>query len=209
MTTAGEGVAPAPALGGGLPELLADAWLVVVDPQRVFADPGSPWGSPMFAGALGPVRDLAGASGLGPDRTLVTRWLPDRERQGSWADYFARWSFADRPDEDPLFDLVPDATGLSSRPTVDARTFGKWGDPLRQVVGPAPTLVLAGVSTDCCVVATALAAADGGARVLIAADACAGSSPEAHAAALQVMGLYDPQIRLVTSADVVGALADR
>jgi len=31
----------------------ADGWLVVVDPQVVFADPStSPWGSPMWAAAV-------------------------------------------------------------------------------------------------------------------------------------------------------------
>ena len=57
-------------------------WLVVVDPQRVFADPGSPWGSPMFAATLEPVRALAARL-----PTIVTRWVPapDAERVGSVA----------------------------------------------------------------------------------------------------------------------------
>ena len=37
-----------------LPDL-TDAWLVVIDPQRVFADPSSEWGSPMWDAALGPI----------------------------------------------------------------------------------------------------------------------------------------------------------
>ena len=40
-----------------LPDL-DDAWLVVVDPQRIFADPTSEWGSPMFDAALGPITSL-------------------------------------------------------------------------------------------------------------------------------------------------------
>lgn len=183
-----------------LPDL-SDAWLVVIDPQRVFADPSSEWGSPMWDAALGPIKSLR--SGFGADRTIVTRWLPGTDRRGSWGPYFERWPFADRPDTDPLFDPVSPAQGWSSRGTLDVSTFGKWGEGLTRITGETPTLVLAGVSTDCCVISTALPAADAGATVVVAADACAGSSEESHAAALHVMGLYAPQIEVVDSAQVL------
>lgn len=62
--------------------------------------------------------------------------------------------------------------------------------------------MLTGVATDCCVISTALAAADAGAHVTVVADACAGSTAENQAAALQVMGLYPPQITISDSAAV-------
>lgn len=181
-----------------------DAWLVVVDPQAVFASADSPWGSPFFGGALPNMRRLAAAFG---DRVIVTRWLPTADRSTSWGDYFEEWPFADRPSDDPLFDLAPGAEALSPHPTHDAPTFGKWGPGLESRVGPAPHLVLAGVSTDCCVISTALGAADAGAHVSVAADACAGSSAENHAAALHVMGLYAPQIVISDTATVLAAPA--
>jgi nicotinamidase-related amidase len=185
-----------------LPDL-TDAWLVIIDPQKIFADVRSEWGSPMFDDAVGPIKSLR--SGFGADRTIVTRWLPGTERAGSWGPYFERWPFADQPDTDPLFDLVSPANGWSSRGTVDVSTFGKWGEGLTRLTGATPTLVLAGVSTDCCVISTALPAADAGATVVVAADACAGSSEDNHAAALQVMGLYAPQIEIVSSAEVLNS----
>ncbi|MBS1908072.1 MAG: cysteine hydrolase [Actinobacteria bacterium] len=176
-------------------------WLVVIDPQNIFAAPDSPWGSPMYPAAFANIRRLAEAAA---GRVLVTRWLPTADRRTSWGDYFAAWPFADKPADDPLYDLVPEARDLSPHPTLDAPTFGKWGaierflpfDRLRarsKGVGSAP-VVLTGVSTDCCVISTALAGADAGARITIAADACAGSDPANHAAALQVMSLYPPQL---------------
>ncbi len=185
-----------------LPDL-DDAWLVVIDPQRIFADPSSEWGSPMFDAALPQMKALR--SGFGADRTVLTRWVPGSDRSGSWAAYFERWPFADRPTTDPVFDLVGPAAGWSSRGTLDLTTFGKWGESLTRITGEHPTLVLAGVSTDCCVISTALPAADAGATVLVAADACAGASEEDHAAALRVMGLYDPQIVVTSSAEVLAA----
>lgn len=177
-----------------------DAWLVVIDPQRIFADPTSQWGSPMFAGIVGPVHRLAAVAG---ERTVVTRWVPAREPQGSWAAYLQAWPFADVPSDDPLLALVPEMADLSDR-VVSVPTFGKWGPDLEAITGATPHLVLVGVSTDCCVVSTALAAADAGATITVVTDACAGSTPENHRAAMDVMALYPPQITLATTDEVLG-----
>ncbi len=176
-----------------------DAWLVVIDPQRIFADPTSQWGSPMFPDIVDPVRRLAAAAG---ERTVVTRWVPARAPEGSWAAYLKAWPFADVPEDDPLLELVPEMTDLSQR-VVSVPTFGKWGPDLEAVTGPTPHLVLVGVSTDCCVVSTALAAADGGATLTVVTDACAGSTPENHRAAMDVMALYPPQITLATTEEIL------
>ena len=178
-----------------------DAWLVVIDPQAIFASADSAWGSPFFAEAVPRIQELAAAFG---DRVLVTRWMPTADRSTSWGDYFAAWPFADQPPSDPLFELVPAAAALSPHPTIDLPTFGKWGAELESIVGRGAHVVLAGVSTDCCVISTALAAADAGAHITVAADACAGSTAENHAAALQVMALYPPQITISDTATVLG-----
>jgi nicotinamidase-related amidase len=178
-------------------------WLIVIDPQTIFASPESPWGSPFFAEVMPRIRALADAFG---DRVLVTRWMPTADRSTSWGDYFAAWPFADRPPTDPLYALVPDAADLARHPTLDLPTFGKWGPEIEAIVGRGAHVVLAGVSTDCCVLSTALAAADAGARVTIAADACAGSTAENHAAAMHVMGLYPPQITISDTAAVLAGV---
>lgn len=176
-----------------------DAWLVVIDPQRIFADAASQWGSPMFPGIVEPVRRLASAAG---ERTVVTRWVPAPEPQGSWAAYLEAWPFADVPEGDPLLEVVPELADLGSE-VVSLPTFGKWGPALQAITGPTPHLVLAGVSTDCCVISTALAAADAGATITVVTDACAGSTPENQRAALDVMALYPPQITLATTEEVL------
>lgn len=181
---------------------MPEPWLVVIDPQRIFASADSPWGSPMFPGIVAPVRRLAGAH---RGRTVLTRWVPPDPARGSWAPYLAQWPFARRPADDPLFGLVDEVADLADHPgnhVVTAPTFGKWVPDLVALTGRTPHLVLAGVSTDCCVVSTALAAADAGATITLVRDACAGSTPENHEAALHVMGLYPPQIT-VASVDEV------
>lgn len=51
--------------------------------------------------------------------------------------------------------------------------------------------------------ATALPAADGGASVTVVGDACAGSDDTAHRRALEAMAVFDPQIRVRSTAEVL------
>ncbi|MFC7376617.1 cysteine hydrolase family protein [Brachybacterium sp. GCM10030267] len=187
------------------PDSEARPWLLVVDAQQIFADPASEWASPFWGGAWERIRELAVA--VGPERTVLTRWLPTADRRTAWGDYFAAWPFADVPAEDPLYDLVEQARGLSAHPTVDEPTFGKWGPQLAARIGAAPGtgphLLVTGVSTDCCVIATVLAAADAGMRVTVVTDAVAHSTRENGAAALHTMGLFEPQVDLRTTGDVI------
>ena len=45
---------------------------------------------------------------------------------------------------------------------------------------------------------------NGYATITVVTDACAGSTPENHRAAMDVMALYPPQITLATTEDVLG-----
>ncbi|WP_433274148.1 cysteine hydrolase family protein [Pseudonocardia xinjiangensis] len=176
------------------------AHLVVIDMQRVFADPGSEWATPRFAEIVPRIQALAGA--LAPAVTY-TRFLAPEQPSGAWRDYYARWPFALVPPGSLLYDLVPDFADPG--PTVDATTFSKWGPDLAARVGDG-VLVLASVSTDCCVLSTALAAADAGVAVRVVADACAGADDRSHAAALHVLGLFSPLIEVVDAAAVLASV---
>ena len=179
---------------------MSEPWLVVIDPQRIFADPASDWGSPMWPEAAKVIAELLPRYA---GRTIITRWVPPKRdaRVGSWEAYMQAWPFADRPPADPYFDLVDEFADVQAM-VVDAPTFGKW-DVLAPIVGEAPELVITGVSTDCCVISTVLPAADAGATITLVTDGCAGSTPENHAAALQVMALYPPQVTPVTAAELL------
>ncbi len=170
-----------------------EGWLVIVDPQVVFADPGvSPWGSPLFADAV--PRMAALAREFGRDRTVVTRFVADPSLGGSWEPYYDEWPFALVPGDDPLYAVVPELDGLAGH-VVTAGTFGKW-PVLADLVGPEARVTLAGVATDCCVISTALPMADAGVTIEVVADACAGSTRENHEHALATMALFGPQITI-------------
>ena len=173
-------------------------WLVVVDVQHVFADPDSPWGSPMMAGALPQLQRLVAAF---EGRTVATRFVAPQTPHGAWVPYYAEFDWALQPPDAPLYALL-DGVVPPSVPVVTRTTFGKWDDApdgLAAVTGGAGTLVVAGVSTDCCVLSTVLAAADAGVAVQVVTDACAGATPADHDRALAAMDLYAPLVALTTT----------
>ena len=176
----------------------APPWLAVIDMQNVFADPQSGWFTPRLAEIVGPITKLAAA--LAP-RVVFTRFVAPAAPAGAWQRYYEQWPFALQPPDARIYELA-DPFGAMSGPTLDATTFGKWGPDLAARAGAGP-LVLAGVSTDCCVLSTALAAADDGIGVRVVADACAGVDDESHANALHIMRLYSPLVDVVTLADIL------
>jgi len=115
---------------------------------------------------------------------------------GAWRRYYDLWPFALQPPDARIYELV-DEFAKEPAPTVTATTFGKVGDELYRMLGSG-RLVLTGVSTDCCVLSTALAAADDGVQVQVVADACAGVNDESHAKTLDILRLYSPLVEVVS-----------
>jgi len=183
-------------------------WLVVVDMQNVFAPPGanglpsaqgSPWASPDYARAREGIGRLLPAFG---ERVVYTRYVAPAEPEGAWVPYFEMWPFALVPEDDPLYDFAP-GIDPAGHDVVTKTTFGKWGTELAEATRHASEIVLTGVSTDCCVISTALPMADAGIAVRVPADACAGASPADHQRALDAMALYAPLITVTTVDDVL------
>ena len=185
------------------PSTASGPWLVAIDLQHVFADPASPWGAERFAQAAAAIERLAPAFG---DRIVRTRWVAPAEPRGAWAPYFELWPFALTPPEHPQFDLVPPFDAMPG-PVETRETFGKWDAGLAAAIDGAAEIVLVGVATDCCVLSTALAAADAGVHVRVAVDGCAGASDADHERALAAMALYAPLIDLTTVDEVLATLA--
>jgi len=169
------------------------AWLAVIDMQRVFAEPGTDWFVLRFAQLTGPVTDLVAAY---RPRVTFTRFVAPAVPAGAWQRYYDQWPFALQPPDAPIYELAAEFAGQAG-PTLDATTFSKWGPELAGRVGPGGRLVLAGVSTDCCVLSTAVAAADAGVSVTVVAGACAGATDESHEQALAVLRLYQPLVEVI------------
>jgi nicotinamidase-related amidase len=163
-------------------------WLVVIDMQTAFAVAESPWSTPSFGAVQERITSLLPLFG---ERVVFTRFVPPEVIEGSWEAYYRRWPFATKPDAAAMWALV---TPWQDRPSLDSHRFSKWGPELHQLTGKADTIVLCGVSTECCVLATALAAVDDGVFVRILADACGAKTPEIHQGALSLLEGRAPQL---------------
>ena len=89
--------------GAGPRHGMSEPWLVVIDMQHVFADPGSPWHVPRFADTLAPIRALVDA--FAP-RVTFTRFVAPAEPAGAWVAYYREFAFALQPPDAPLYALV-------------------------------------------------------------------------------------------------------
>lgn len=175
-------------------------WLVVIDMQAIFGDPTSPWLTPDFDVITPAIRTLIDAFG---ERVIYTRFIAPNEPEGAWVPYYELWPFA--LDAGRLNDIAA-AFDTSERTVIDCPTFGKWGPELEAAMHGSREMVLVGVSTDCCVISTAIPAADAGVHVRVVSDACAGLSPKDHTRALDTMELFGPLIEITTVDEVIEIL---
>ncbi len=175
-------------------------WLVVIDMQVIFGDKKSQWCTPDFDAITPAVLRLIHAFG---DRVIYTRFIAPEKPEGAWVPYYKMWPFALGAGH--LNDMAA-AFDTAGHTVVDAPTFGKWGDDLRAAMGGSNEMVLVGVSTDCCVISTAIPAADAGVHIRVVSDACAGLSPEDHQRALDAMALFAPLIEITTVDEVIETL---
>ncbi len=183
---------------------------VVVDMQRMFAE-ATEWRVPGIADVMEPILALARAH---PRETIFTRFMTPpavESATGDWQRFYARWRSVVRDRMDPaMFDLMePFAGFVPPAEAIDKVTFSAFAS--RDFVGSlerrgAETLVLSGVETDVCVLATALDAVDRGLHVVLAADAVTSWSAAGHRAALDaIYPRFDQQIDIATVSAVMAA----
>jgi nicotinamidase-related amidase len=183
-------------MGDSMPAPFEDAGgrrLMIIDMQRIFGEPSSQWATPRYASACAGIQRLLGAF---ESPVCFTRFLPPDQPSGVWINYYEMWPFALDPVSAPLYELSEEFVSIPAT-IIDRTTFGKWDAETGRALGNPDAIVLAGVTTDCCVLSTALAAADAGVHVTVASDACAGVTETDHQRALDAMALYTPMIDVV------------
>jgi nicotinamidase-related amidase len=173
-----------------LPETETE-WLLVIDMQRAFADPPSPWAAPGFYAVLPRIERLMAAYA---GRVVLTRYVPPRPLSGAWVGYYKAFPSLLLPESDPAWDLV--VTAEAGAPVETRATFSKWDARMAGLVGPASPIAVCGVATECCVLGTVLGAVDDGRSVRVITDACAGGTEEAHEQAIGILGAFAPLVSL-------------
>jgi nicotinamidase-related amidase len=184
---------------------------ICVDMQRLFRE-GCSWAGPAPDKALPGALRLTRAM---PERTVFTRFTTPPTLAAaprSWRRYYERWRDVVLDQLDPkLLDIVPELDCLAApERTINKTAYTAFeGIAMDAMLGHLGTeaVVLSGVETDMCVLATLMGAVDRGYRCVIAEDAVASSVEEAHEAALKMLKLrLAEQVEIASVDDVLAAL---
>jgi len=170
-----------------------NSWLFVIDVQPAFSAPTSPWYTASLAVAKDRISELVEAF---DGRALFSRFVPPEKAEGSWRTYYEKWHFALDPQNHAIWEVDAPWTDL---PSVASPSFSKWIPEARAIIGTNADIVLCGVSTDCCVLATALAAIDDGYKVRVVEDACAAANPDVQRMSIDLMERRAPLIEITTT----------
>lgn len=170
--------------------LTARSQHIVVDMQEVFAT-NPQWG---FAGIYEIVPAIARLAAAKPQQTLWTRFISAHSAEaavGAWAALYRMWpgaTLAAGAQMDILPDLLPlvaDSSHVFDKPTYSSFHSQALITELQR--RQADTLILSGVETDVCVLATLMEAVDRGYFVVMPTDALTSSDPDGHKQILDVI----------------------
>jgi nicotinamidase-related amidase len=182
---------------------------VCVDMQRLFVE-RTPWHTPWADRVMPQVDAMCGRY---PERTIFTRFVPLDSvdtAPGTWRRYYSAWPEMTLDQLPPaMLELVP-TLGRFSPPAVqfNKRVYSPWYDgslaPLLRGRG-ITTLIVSGLETEVCVLATVLGAIDHGFRVVVAMDAVCSSADETHDAMSRI---YESRFGLQVEAAITDEILD-
>jgi bifunctional isochorismate lyase/aryl carrier protein len=156
---------------------------LLLDLQRLFVDPGSPAFLPDWPTAAGPCAALLGTFRRRGLPVLWTRHLhPGEDDTGVIADFGGRPLRRD----DPLSALAQEPE--PGEIVMEKSRYSAWiGTGLADLLPPGAPLVIAGVTTHRCVLASAVEAASRDVRAVVVGDATATRGPGLQRAALSCL----------------------
>ncbi|MEJ2291950.1 MAG: cysteine hydrolase [Deinococcales bacterium] len=183
--------------------------LVAVDVQRLYRD-FAPWSLPAVEAVAHASARLADALAC---PLLCTRTVfPSAHgvTDGPWRRYEERWrELAERAGAEPaLLEPLPELAGRCQE-VFDKHSYSAFGDPAfeRRVLDVHPDpLLITGVETDICVLATVFGAIDRNLPVWLVTDAVAGPDARAERGTLATLARMPEQVRLLRTDEAIAAL---
>ena len=193
--------------------------LLIVDLQVVY-QPGQPWACQSMNKTIEKILELLHEVHAHPSMYLTdqdiafTRFLAPDHPHGSWRNY--NEAFREINETPVLNEMVPPFTegsatvtapDLPSYPLYSKSVYSSMKIPkLQEISRNCRQLVLCGVVSECCVLATALDAIDFGIPVVFLTDGVSGLDREReHASELVLGGLSPVQCRLMSIEDYLKA----
>ncbi len=172
--------------------------LLVVDAQEVFLRV-SDWHIPSFSGIIKNISALANFFGAS---TLFSKHVPpSTSAKGTWNDFYKNWNYIG---SDPtIWEIATPLKGLNRMEFAKA-TYSCFGSPeFLEITRNTSHLVIAGVETDCCVMATVLDAIDLGISITVVTDAITSPSKIAHDGALEFFKRVPLQVLTATTEEIL------
>jgi nicotinamidase-related amidase len=179
---------------------------IVVDMQELFRSHPE-WGTQALTGIIPPIQRLLSAR---PENAYFSRFIPAQRAEqasGTWQRYYHRWHSVtldqlDVAQVDVVHELKPWAKRVGDKPGYSALASAE----IRAAAIVAGDVILTGVETDVCVLATAIEAMEAGLRVVLASDALTSSSLSCHAKALDILhDRFDEQIEVASVDEILAA----
>jgi nicotinamidase-related amidase len=164
-----------------------------------------------FAAFHGPLPAICAICELAPRRTIFTRFIPpqqSREAAGAWREFYEQWPGMIRAElgegklqiARELLIFVKQGAGL-----FDKQTYSPWhGGQLQDFLSAhkSDTVILTGIETEMCVLATLLGAIDAGLRTILCTDGIESSAKPCHDAMMEVLqSRYGAQLEFASSAE--------
>ena len=181
---------------------------LVVDMQELFRSHPE-WGTDSLTRIIPPIQRLLTAR---PENAYFSRFIPPQRADhanGAWRRYYRRWSSVTLEQLDPTqVEVVQELRPWAKRVADKIGYSAMANAELRQaaLASEGHCMILTGVETDVCVLATALEAMDAGLRIMLATDALASSSETCHAKALEILhDRFDEQVELGTVDQILAA----
>ena len=179
---------------------------IVVDMQELFRSHPE-WGTQALTGIVPPILRLLAAK---PDNAWFSRFIPAQradQADGTWQRFYRRWHSVTLDQLEPgQIDVIHELRPWAKR-AVDKSGFSALGNAeLHKAAHAAGQVILSGVETDVCVLATAFDAMEAGLRVILATDALTSASRSCHAKALDIVhDRFDEQIEVATVDQILAA----
>jgi nicotinamidase-related amidase len=179
---------------------------IVVDMQELFRSHPE-WGAQTLTGIIPPIQRLLKAR---PENAYFSRFIPAQRAEqasGTWQRYYHRWHSVtldqlDAAQVEVVHELKPWAKRVGDKPGYSALASAE----IRAAAIAAGDVILTGVETDVCVLATAIEAMEAGLRVVLATDALTSSSLSCHAKALDILhDRFDEQIEVASVDHILAA----
>lgn len=172
--------------------------LLVVEAQEVFLRVND-WHIPSFSGIIENISLLAKFFG---GSTLFSKHVPPATTaNGTWNDFYKNWNYIGS--DATVWDIATPLSGLQGTEFVKA-TYSCFGSPdFLNLISNTSHLVIAGVETDCCVMATVLDAIDLGISITVVTDAITSPSKIAHDGALEFFKRVPLQVLTATTEEIL------